>query len=143
MSYRPYKDLKTSGIQLNYQNSSGSLITKGIPVCQKSSGIVDFINVSVEADVFAFIGIAGANINDSATGPVATNGRVENVTVIGNFGDPLYVSKTGGLTTTKPDVGVEGFLALDFVLRVGVITKNETNPSQKDIVLDVQLVGQL
>jgi hypothetical protein len=143
MTYRPYKDLKTSGIQLNYQNSSGSVIPKATPVCQKASGIIDFVNVSVESDAFGFIGIAGTNISNSAVGAVATNGRVENVSVTGNFGDSLYVSKTGTLTTTKPEVGIDGFLPLDFVLRVGTITRNELNPVLKDVVLDIQLVGQL
>ena len=143
MTYRPYKDLKTSGIQINYTNSSGSAISKGTPVCKKNTGSIDFVNVSVESDSFGFVGIAGANISNSLKGPVATNGKVEDVTVTGSFGDSLYVSKTGSLTTTKPEIGVGGFLALDFVLRVGVIAKNETNPILKDIILDIQLVGQL
>ena len=143
MTYRPYSQIKTSAIQLNYENSSGTTIFKGTPVCQKSTGVIDFINVSSESDVFGFIGVVSFNIANAASGPVVTSGRIENVSVSGSFGDPLYVSKTGGLTTTKPEVGVEGFLALDFVLRVGIITKNETNPVLKDIVLDVQLVGQL
>jgi hypothetical protein len=143
MSYRPYKDLKTSGIQINYANGSGTTISKGTPVCQKNTGSIDFVNVSVESDAFGFMGIAGSNISNLLKGPVATNGRVEDVTVTGSFGDCLYISKTGSLTTTKPEIGVDGFLALDFVLRVGVIVKNETNPILKDIVLDIQLVGQL
>lgn len=143
MTYRPYNVLKSSGIQLNYTNNSGSPISKGTPVCQKSSGLIDFINVSVESDVFSFIGVAGSDISNLLKGPVSTNGRVEDVTVTGSFGDPLYVSKTGGLTTTKPEIGVDGFVASDFVLRVGVIAKNETNPILKDVILDIQLVGQL
>ena len=143
MSFRPYNTLKASGIELFYQNNSGTTITKTTPVCQKASGIIDFINVSVESDVFAFIGIAGADIANLASGPISTTGRIENVIVSGNFGDPLYVSKTGGLTTLKPEIGVGGFLALDFVLRVGVIARNATNFSNKDIILDTQLVGQL
>jgi hypothetical protein len=143
MSYRPYTAIKATGLELGYQNNSGSTLTKGTPLCQKSSGYVDFINVSLEADVFAFIGIAGANISNATRGPVTTNGRVENVTVTGTFGDAIYVSKTGGLTNVKPDIGVGGFLAGDFVLRVGTIAKNETNPALKDIVLEVRLIGQL
>jgi hypothetical protein len=143
MTYRPYKDLKTSGIQINYTNSSGSTISKGTPVCQKITGSIDFVDVSVESDAFSFIGIVGSDISNLLKGPVATNGRVEDVTVTGSFGDSLYVSKTGSLTTIKPEIGLGGFLSLDFVLRVGVIVKNETNPLLKDIILDVQRVGQL
>lgn len=143
MTYRPYSQIKTSAIQLNYENNSGTTIFKGTPVCQKGTGVIDFINVSSESDVFGFIGVVSFNIPNASSGPVVTSGRIENVSVFGSFGDPLYVSKTGGLTTTKPEIGVGGFLALDFVLRVGIITKNETNPVLKDIVLDVQLVGQL
>jgi hypothetical protein len=143
MTYRPYKDLKTSGIQINYTNSSGSTIFKGTPVCQKITGSIDFVDVSVESDAFSFIGITGSDISNLLKGPVATNGRVEDVTVTGSFGDSLYISKTGSLTTIKPEIGLGGFLSLDFVLRVGVIAKNETNPLLKDIILDVQRVGQL
>ena len=143
MTYRPYSQIKTSAIQLNYENNSGIVILKGTPVCQKGTGVIDFINVSSESDVFGFIGVTSFNIPNATSGPVVTSGRIENVSIFGNFGDPVYVSKTGGLTITKPEVGAGGFLVLDFVLRVGIITKNESNPLLKDIVLDVQLVGQL
>lgn len=143
MTYRPYNALKASGIQLNYINGSGASMPKATPVKIKSDGNMDFINVSIEADVLAIGGCVEAVVPNAQRGGLITNGRIENVTITGTFGDAVWLSKSGGLTTTKPDIGVGGFLAGDFVVRIGTIAKNEIFPIQKDLVLELTLVGQL
>ena len=143
MTYRPYQAIKSTGIELKYKNDSGVILNKAIPVRAKANGDLDFINVSVEADVFAIVGVTSENILVGSTGGVISAGRIETITTTFAFGDPVYVSKSGGLTNIKPEVGVGGFVGGDFIVRVGTIAKNETNPTLKDLVLELHLVGQL
>lgn len=143
MTYRPYNTLKATGIELQRINGSGSFIDKAVPVKIRTDGNADFVNVSVEADVFAIGGVTSSSASPGASISVVTTGRIENITTAFAFGDPVYLSKTGFLTNVKPSLGAGGFVAGDFIVRIGTIAKNETTPTQKDIVLEMNLVGQL
>lgn len=143
MTFRPYNSLKSTGIELSYTNNSGSTINKGTPVKVKTTGGVDFINVSVEADAFGVAGVASTNATNGTSLGVVKDGRIENITTSFAVGDTVYIAKTGFLTNIKPSVGVDSFVAGDFVVRIGVIAKNEVNQALKDLILDVTLVGQL
>jgi hypothetical protein len=55
----------------------------------------------------------------------------------------MYIDKTGNLTDIKPSIGVNSFIAGDFVISVGVIAKNATNPANKDLVISIDVIGQL
>ena len=144
MSYRPYNTLKSTGVALGgYTNSSGVDIDKATPVRQDASGDIDFINVSIESDIKRFLGLTNATILNGASGEVAITGKIENVTTSFDFGDSLYISKSGTLVNVEPDIGVNGFVSGDFVYYIGVIAKNEDNPTLKDIVLAPDLRGQL
>ena len=89
------------------------------------------------------LGLSMSTILSSSQGSVVLSGLVKNVSTGLSVGDILYVAKTGGITTTAPDIGVSGFVAGDFVIKVGQITKNSSNPSNKDLLVAWQLVGQL
>jgi len=102
------------------------------------------INVSVEFDALNTVGILKAQTLNNTIGNVLRLGRIQNVDALGfNVRDVIYVSKTGGLTSTPPAVGVGGFVTGDFVIRVGHITKNQTNPVNKDFLVAVSIIGQL
>jgi hypothetical protein len=143
MSYRPYNALKASGLESKFQNGAGVIIEKATPVRKTSTGTIDFINVSIENEVLALIGVTSSSILTDGLGPVITHGRIENVTISATFGDAIYLGKDGFLTNVKPDIGVGGFVAGDYVVRVATIARNETNLLQKDLVLEITLVGQL
>lgn len=143
MTYRPYQFIKASGVELSVDNETGGTLTKGTPIRVNSLGEMDIIDVSNESHALAVVGILKADTLDGASGIFISSGRVENITITGSFGDSVYVSKSGGLTTTKPEIGVGGFVSLDFVIRIGVIAKNADNPANKDIVMDLNVVGQL
>lgn len=143
MTYRPYNKIVPRVLGQPYSNASGVNIPKATPVRSNASGDVDFINVSNEAEVKAIIGVTSEEISDGSKGDVASTGRVENITTSADFGDALYISKTGGLTNVEPDVGVGGFLSGDFVVRIGSVVKNIDNPPLKDLILDIDIVGQL
>lgn len=125
------------------ENNTGSTIPAFQPVRANTAGDMDYIDVSVEAQSLAIVGVTKTTVPDTTAGSLVTSGRLENVTGSFTFGDVLYVSKTGLLTSTKPDIGVDGFLAGDWVIKLGVVTKNQTNPILKDVILQVQLMGQL
>ena len=143
MTYRPYTSLTSSGVQDSRKNDSGSIIAKGTPIRIDSSGTLSTIDVSIEAEALGIIGAASENIVDGGSGLVVNSGKIEDISTTANLGDLLYISKTGDLTSIKPSIGVNGFLAGDFVVMVGVIAKNEVTPALKDLVTSISIVGQL
>jgi len=124
------------------QNNTGSTIPKGTPVKVTSVGVA-LVNVSLEADVDAIAGVTRADISNLSQGDVAAAGLIENITTSFSTGDAVYISKTGILTNIKPSIGVNSFVAGDFVVRVGVIATNTGNILQKDLLVSIQLMGQL
>ncbi|HBI02140.1 MAG TPA: hypothetical protein DDY18_11030 [Flavobacterium sp.] len=143
MTYRPYDTITAVGISDQRQNVSGSLMAKATPVRSTSTGDIDFIDVSDESHAFAVNAVTGTAIANLSLGPVFTSGRLTNITITGSFGDPVFVSKTGGLTTTKPSIGVDGFVSGDWIIMIGSIGKNADVPANKDLVLNIGVVGQL
>lgn len=127
----------------NIENNSGLTIAKATPVRIDTDGNMRSINVSVEAEALAVAGVARENIISGNSGPVLSSGRVEDIVTTANNGDVLYVAKTGGLTNIKPSIGVGGFVSGDFVIRIGVLYKNEDDPLKQDLLLNISVVGQL
>lgn len=126
-----------------YLNDSGVSITKLSPVCITSAGGIKSVGVAVEAESLGCVGIAFADINNAASGIVITNGRLVTSGTSSILSSVLYAAKTGGLTDSKPSIGVAGFVAGDWVIRIGVVAKNLTNPVAKDILVNVSIIGQL
>lgn len=126
-----------------YPNNSGSTILKARPVYVNSSGDINLIDVSVEAQVLSIQGITNQDIPTATSGNVITSGIVKDISVPASVGDGVYISKAGTLTATKPSIGVASFVEGDFVVYVGSIKENENNPSLKDLKLDIQIIGQL
>lgn len=123
-------------------NNTGFSIPKFIPVKLTASGM-ETIDPSVEADVDALAGLTRDIVLNGQSGQVVTSGLVENTGLSYAVGTIIYVSKSGGITDTKPSIGVGGFVEGDFVIRLGVIVENEGNPSLRDCLLNIQMVGQL
>lgn len=124
------------------QNQTGSLIPKATPVKLTSSG-VGLVDVSVEADVDAFAGVLLVDASIGSTGSIINSGTVENVSTSFAVGSIIYVSKVGTLTNVKPSTGVNGFGEGDFVIKIGMIAQNNDNPSGKDLLVGIQIMGQL
>lgn len=130
-------------MQTGYQNGTGSTMLKGMPVSANSSGQLIPLNVANETTVLAMVGLTAANIPSSASGLVASGGRLEDLSLAYNIGDAIYVGKNATLTNIVPSVGVNGFVLGDFVIFVGVVVKNEFDISKLDIQLMLSVVGQL
>lgn len=132
--------------QSGYQNGTGSTTLIGTPVSQGLGANFVLLDVTNEATVEAFLGLSAAAIPASTTGQVASDGRVQNIdSSFGlTIGDPVYAGLTpGSLTTTKPDLTAPGWSAGMFVLFIGVVVQNQFNPSNQDIQIFKQIVGQL
>ena len=148
MSYNPLttgRQGNTSARQTitNYQNGSGSTIAQGAPVSTNGSGQLVLTDVSSQASVQAFVGYANTSIPNTAFGPVISNGRLENISTAFSIGDAIYIGLGGTLINVKPDYGVAGFAAGDFVVFVGCLVKNEFNPSFTDLQLFTQTICKL
>lgn len=146
MTYRPYVDIisgiDSSAIRTTLLNNTGLTILKGVPVRINTSGDLSIIDVSVDTDVLGAMGVSNEMILTGTTGTIITGGKVEDVSGF-NFGDYIYVSKTGSLTHILPSEGVGGFVAGDWVIRIGVVSKNQTDPLLKDLFVNVQIIGQI
>lgn len=151
MSYSPFFFNRTStgtvngsrGTITNFQNGSSSTLAKATLVAVNASSQLIPVSVSSEATVEKIVGMTGISIPNAATGSVVDNGRLEDVTTSFAIGDALYWGKTGVLTNIKPEEGVGGFVAGDFVIFVGVVVLNEFNGSLKDIKLMISVIGQI
>lgn len=147
MTYRPYSEIKSAGIESDlYTNNTGVSIPKGTPVRLTSNNFIEFIDVSDEDECFQYAGVTSSDCDDGQQTGITLLGRVTNVNAPTlNFDDDLYVSKTGYLTNVKPDVDVGGFVKDDFIIKVGKLKPNKTNPLLKDILIlpNSGIVGQL
>lgn len=143
MSFRPYTALTASGIVDTRPNNTGVTLLKGTPVRINVSGELDVIDVSVEAEAINAAGVVENDISNGSDGNIINSGIITDVTTSASFGDVVFISKSGGLTNTKPSIGVGSFVAGDFVIRVGVIAKNQDNPVLKDLIVGMVVEGQL
>jgi hypothetical protein len=149
VSYIPFNTIKnliqTSGVatQSNMVNGSGQVLGALTPVSVNYTGTIQKVDVSLGNSALTVVGITVETIADTASGIVVTQGRIVDVALPFNVGDFVYVSKTGGLMNTLPEVDQAGFQPGDYVIRLGVIAKNETNPAKKDMFLGLLIVGQL
>lgn len=126
-----------------FTNNTGSLISKGTPVRINASGTLELIDVNVEAEVDAVVGITAEDIADSASGYVVFGGRLTEISTAIAVGSAVYISKVGLLTSTKPSIGVNGFVAGDYIVRVGTIIVNKDNPANKDFLINISDATQL
>lgn len=146
MSYNPLTATIPDSVLSNARpgtNSTGSTIIRATPVKINTSGSLGLVDPSVEADIDGLAGLVKDNVLDGSATDVVSAGTIENITTLANVGDTLYLSKAGSLTNQKPSIGVAGFVAGDWIVRLGVVAKNQTNPLLKDIVVNIQFVGQL
>lgn len=143
MTFRPYDRITTPAVSDSRPNNTGGLILKGTPVTINAIGELAGVDVTVEASSLNIVGVATDNISNGSSGEFISSGKIADISTTGNFGDVMYVDKSGGLTATKPTIGLDGFVAGDLVIIVGVIAKNTSNPALKDLVINLNIVGQL
>jgi len=144
MTYNPsFRDSSALSVGNSLPNNTGSAIAKLTPVRSDASGDMDTIDVSIENEALAIMGITAEEIVNSESGRVITSGRIKDITTTASNGDIMYISKTGSLTNVKPSLGVGGFVSDDFVIFTGTVTKNQEDPLKKDLIVNITIIGQL
>ena len=137
---------KVPGRALATSFQSGSIVNilAGQPVSVNAAGLIFATDVSDEDSVAKIVGVSNGVLPSSANGMVTNSGRVEALALAGFvLGDSVYLGKNGVLTKNRPDYGLEGFTVGDFVIFIGVVIKNEFDPSKKDLQLMIEVIGQL
>jgi len=129
--------------QTTLSNTSGSSIAALTPVRVDSNGKIQLIDVSTEISALSVVGITQASIANNSSGNVITQGRILDVTTSFTAGDYIYVSKTGTLTNVLPTNGLNGFVDGDFIVRIGVVAKNEIDINKKDLFISLSITGQM
>jgi hypothetical protein len=135
-----------SSINNSVLNATGITLPYLCPVSISNAGNSQKANPNSEFLSFSFVGLVSdlAGTPNASNGQVTVFGRIKNITTSFGLGDPVYLGKTPGtLTNIKPAEGVNGFVAGDFIVLVGVIMKNESNSSQKDIFVFKTMAGQI
>jgi hypothetical protein len=150
MTYRPYNVLISqaqasgvSSIEYTLENTSGNPISSLVPVTTSSSGGFKAIDVTNETDALNIVGVTKENILNASNGQIVATGRILNVSLPFPLNSTVWVAKDGTLIDEVPEIDVNGFEELDFVIRVGKIVKNQTNPLEKDLIVKMELIGQL
>ncbi len=136
-------DVPSKSVGDEAPNDTGITITKTTPVGIDGNGDIATVNVSIEASALSVVGVAAEDILDGEVGDIANSGRVEDISTTASNGDVLYVDKNGDLTTTKPTLGVGGFISGDFVIFIGTVTKNQDNALNQDLLVNISVLGQL
>ena len=150
MTYRPYNIIiqqaqtsGTSAVSYTLENITGQPIPALVPVSTSSTGGMKRINVSNETDALSAIGVTLSSTLNAADGTVIGLGRIPDIGNVFPLNSTIWVSKTGDLTDVVPETDVDGFQAFDFVIRVGKVVKNQTDPTKRDLLVKIQLIGQL
>jgi hypothetical protein len=132
-----------SAVTSTFTNNSGSTIPAFTLVSQSSMGGLIPVDPSVEAQVQNIIGVTNASMANTATGTVTLSGLITNVSLSFPVETVVYLNTNGSLTSSAPDIGVGSFVSGDFIVKVGKITLNALSPSEKDLLVELEVVGQL
>lgn len=122
-------------------------ILRGTPVSINALGTLTSVDITDEASSYAFCGITSVDTLLGGSANVLTAGSVlydipAAYGLTGQWGKPIFVSHTGDLTMVKPEIGVGGFLTQDFIVNVGITTKNPST-GLTDLILNPRIVGRL
>ena len=127
-----------------FLNNTGVTIPGMSIVWQDTSGNMHpFTSPSVEAQVTNILGLVLTDTDTGTQNTVYYAGLITNITTTFALGNVIYLSKYGAMTPYPPDIGVGGFAPGDFVIKLGVITKNSITLGNLDFNLSINLIGQL
>jgi hypothetical protein len=133
----------TQSTQSTLINDTGSTIFALTPIRVNGNGTMETIDVSIDSSALSVVGITTTSVSDGVAGIVLTQGRILDITTSFAVGDYVYVSTTGTLTNVLPSDGVNSFTIGDFIIRIGVVAKNELDSNKKDLFVNISVAGQL
>lgn len=145
MSYNPANSgtpLVARAAARSAANTTGITIFKFTPVKLGAGGMAPLVP-TIETDVDAFVGVARNDVLNTGSGDIINAGLLEDVAGGYAPGETVYVSKTGAVTNVKPTDGGAGFVAGDFIIKIGVIAENNVNSALRDCIICIQIMGQI
>ena len=101
------------------------------------------VDVSDEGDVNSVVGVLNSEVSDGGSATIVGAGKITDIGNTFNLRDGLFIAKDGTLTSTKPSIGVDGFVAGDWIVKIGVVTKNQVDPLDRDLIVNTIIIGQL
>lgn len=123
-----------------YFNGTGGTLTKGTPVClagfDAGSGNPGMAAADADgAGLMPCLGILGADVANGQSGvPIISGGEITGLNTSSySVGTRLYVSASGGLTSTRPSVG--------FIQVVAVVSR--VDAVNGEIIVALEEAGQL
>lgn len=152
MSYNPSTDGSTGNqtfqgsarsLATGYQNGTVGTLTQSTPVSINLSGQMINVDITSDSSVAGIIGLVSSDTPSAAKGLVTDSGRLENITTSFSVGDAVYINFDGTLTNVRPDLTVSGWTVGMYMIFIGVIVMNQFNPSQKDLKIYLDVLGQL
>ena len=133
----------SSALKARFINATGGVLSALSFVCQTPDGSVKIPSVSNSTECLNIIGVLPSPIANMAFGDVVVHGIITNIGTSFLLNDIIYLKKDGTWTHTPPEIGSEGFVEGDFVVRIGKITRNKDNAAHKDLFVEPVLIGQL
>lgn len=142
--YRGSNSLGTSrALSTGYANGESFTLAQAQPVAINGSGQMVHVDITSDASVAGILGVCAASTPTTANGEVYDCGRLETITTSFSIGDAVYINTDGTLINTRPSLGVGGFTVGMYVISIGVIVQNQFNPSNKDLKIYLNVLGQL
>ena len=125
-------------------NNTGSSIPAGTPVSVDVNGNIQLVDISIAANAKAFIGLTLETIANGQKGYIAVGGVLKNIGAI-TYASTLFVSKTGGITTTEPEIGAgsPAFANQDWALEIGTVIADPDIVGQRNLILRPAVRGRL
>lgn len=131
-----------SVIAFNLKNNTGSTLPILSPVFINNFGNLEPIDIATIPNNVS-ICILPSDILDQDYGSVVFKGRILDITTSLNIGDVVYLDKMGTFSSNVPVVGISGVLEGDAYIKIGVISENQLNPSNKDLIVDAFIITRL
>lgn len=126
---------------------SAAVISKGDPVFINTFGELEIVDITKEDASYAFCGVSEEDYIIGDVAKVIISGGVlydipSGFGLTGQYGKLIFVSHAGLLTATKPEIGAGDFVSQDFIVSVGLTTKNTTFGTT-DLIINPRIIGRL
>ena len=136
-------------VKTSVVNGLATSVAKATAVYMDVNGEFQPVDVADET-AFSVFGLTDLAVPGDSSGLIVTSGRLQDITTSAPLGSVLYVNSAGGLIASSeltlnsaPTVGLDGFVAGNLVIRVGIIGKNIIDGNKKDLLVNIQIMGIL
>lgn len=133
---------QSSAMYIELKNGSGITLERLKPVCV-DAGMYKLINVNDSNLSLTALAVLMEEVSVDGIGRAITFGRIEDIGNTWALDTVLYVNKNGSLSHTVPDIGIDGFIAQDYIIRVGMVIPNQNDINKFDLQVDIKIIARL